>query len=79
MRDWRMRSRRSRRGIRLPNSTDGRRRRRFGAEGGCPDGLPYVEAAPPPATPRETFVFFINGAKVRAPHGAMALTERVGG
>ena len=27
--------------------------------------------------PRETFVFFINGAKVRAPHAAMALIERV--
>ncbi|MFA5963833.1 MAG: DUF72 domain-containing protein [Sphingomonas sp.] len=47
------------------------------AAGGAPDGLPYVETAPPAHRPRETFVFFINGAKVRAPAGAMALIERV--
>ena len=47
------------------------------AEGGAPVDLPYL-ADPAPKTPRETFVFFINGAKVRAPHGAMALIERVG-
>ena len=47
------------------------------AAGGVPEGLPYVDAAPPAKSPRETFVFFINGAKVRAPHGAMALIERV--
>src|SRR6185312_7117801 len=41
------------------------------AGGEAPDGLPYVEAAPPAKQPRETFVFFINGAKVRAPQGAM--------
>ncbi|CAN5272328.1 DUF72 domain-containing protein [soil metagenome] len=45
--------------------------------GGVPDGLPYVDTAPPASRPRETFVFFINGAKVRAPAGAMALIERV--
>lgn len=47
------------------------------AAGGRPAGLPYVETADPPATPRDTFVFFINGAKVRAPHGAMALIDRL--
>ena len=47
------------------------------AAGGAPEGLPYVDAAAPTKTPRETFVFFINGAKVRAPHGAMALLERL--
>ncbi len=48
------------------------------AAGGAPEGLPYVEAAAAPASrPRETFVFFINGAKVRAPHGAMALIDRL--
>ncbi|KQM85576.1 hypothetical protein ASE67_14400 [Sphingomonas sp. Leaf23] len=47
------------------------------ATGGAPDGLPYVDATPPASTPRETFVFFINGAKVRAPHGAMALIGRL--
>ena len=48
------------------------------AEGGTADGLPLL-ADPPARTPRETFVFFISGAKIRAPHGAMALIERVGG
>ncbi|RDE04861.1 DUF72 domain-containing protein [Sphingomonas aracearum] len=48
------------------------------ASGGQPDGLPYVVTDAPSAQPRETFVFFIAGAKVRAPHGAMALIERLG-
>jgi uncharacterized protein YecE (DUF72 family) len=47
------------------------------AAGGRPDGLAYVEDAAPAKHPRETFVFFINGAKVRAPHAAMALIERL--
>jgi uncharacterized protein YecE (DUF72 family) len=47
------------------------------ASGGQPDGLPYASEAAPAKTPRETFVFFINGAKVRAPAGAQALIERV--
>lgn len=48
------------------------------ADGGMPASLPYL--APPPAkVARETFVFFINGAKVRAPHGALALIERLRG
>lgn len=46
-------------------------------DGGTPAGLGYV-ADPPPAAPRETFIFFINGAKERAPAGAMALIDRVG-
>jgi len=45
--------------------------------GGAPDGLPYVDMASPAKRPRETFVFFINGAKVRAPAGAMTLIERL--
>lgn len=62
-----------------PDALDGwARAARTWQSGGGPDGLPYVEAAPPPPQPREVFVFFINGAKVRAPHGAMALIERVG-
>lgn len=48
------------------------------AAGSIPDGLPYVDGAAPPQRPRDTFVFFINGAKVRAPAGAMALIERLG-
>ncbi|WP_294320995.1 DUF72 domain-containing protein [uncultured Sphingomonas sp.] len=47
------------------------------ASGGVPDGLPYVDAAPPTKKPRETFVFFINGAKLRAPAGAQALIARL--
>lgn len=46
------------------------------AAGGRPDGLPHVDA-PAAERPRDVFVFFINGAKVRAPQGAMALIERV--
>ncbi|MHA0319400.1 DUF72 domain-containing protein [Sphingomonas melonis] len=47
--------------------------------GGCPEGLPYVTPDTPAKAQRDTFVFFINGAKVRAPHGAKALIERVRG
>jgi uncharacterized protein YecE (DUF72 family) len=47
------------------------------AAGGQPEGLAYVVAEPPADVPRETFVFFINGFKPRAPHGAMALIERL--
>ncbi|MDP1027135.1 DUF72 domain-containing protein [Sphingomonas sp. KR1UV-12] len=53
-------------------------RAREWASGGSPQGLPYA-ANPAPVTPRDTFVFFINGAKVRAPHGAMAMIERLRG
>jgi uncharacterized protein YecE (DUF72 family) len=48
------------------------------AAGGRPDGLPYVEDAVPPASPRETFVFFIHGGKVRAPAAAQELIRRLG-
>ena len=47
------------------------------AEGGQPDGLPYAHATPAAKLPRDTFVFFINGAKVRAPAGAMAFIEQL--
>lgn len=49
------------------------------AAGGEPDGLPRIE--PPPSAsgaPRDVFIFFINGAKERAPAGAMSLIERLG-
>ncbi|MDO7841543.1 DUF72 domain-containing protein [Sphingomonas immobilis] len=49
---------------------------RIWSAGGRPEGLPYA-ADPAPKTPRETFVFFIHGGKVRAPHAAMALIERL--
>lgn len=52
------------------------RRWRDGAE---PEGLPRVEPPPAAATaPRDVFVFFISGAKERAPAAAMALLERLG-
>ncbi len=47
------------------------------ASGGLPEELPYVEGAAPPRQPRDTFVFFIHGGKVRAPAGAQALADRV--
>lgn len=47
------------------------------AGGDTPAVLPQA-AEPAPVRPRDTFVFMINGAKVRAPHAAMALMERLG-
>lgn len=47
------------------------------AAGGEPDGLPRI-APPAPAAPRDVFVFFISGAKERAPHAAMALRRALG-
>ncbi|USI74352.1 DUF72 domain-containing protein [Sphingomonas morindae] len=43
------------------------------AAGGDPD-QPFAHAAadPAPARPRDTFLFYINGAKLRAPHAALA-------
>jgi uncharacterized protein YecE (DUF72 family) len=46
--------------------------------GGQPDRLPLVEAdRAPPKRARDVFVFFISGAKERAPAAAMALIERL--
>ena len=42
-----------------------------------PAALPKVEAAAAPAAPRDVFMFFISGAKERAPAAAMALLRRV--
>jgi len=47
------------------------------AAGGRPEGLPYVTEQAPPKQPRETFVFFIHGGKVRAPAAAQALIARL--
>ena len=47
--------------------------------GGLPIGMPLLAAAQDvPAGPREVFVFFISGAKERAPAAAMALMRRLG-
>ena len=43
---------------------------------GAPDDLPRL--TPEPRRPRETFLFMINGAKVRAPAAAQALLARLG-
>ncbi|MGL4313072.1 MAG: DUF72 domain-containing protein [Sphingomonas sp.] len=46
-------------------------------DGASPAPVPLIaEAAAERA--RDVFVFFINGAKERAPHGAMALIDRLG-
>ena len=48
------------------------------ADGGEPDGLPRVDPAAEKAAPRDVFVYFISGAKERAPHAAMALRRALG-
>jgi uncharacterized protein YecE (DUF72 family) len=49
------------------------------AEGGAPADLPLIDTKTRPAKkPRDAFVYFIHEGKVRAPHAAMALMERVG-
>lgn len=54
-------------------------RTRLWAEGKMPGDLPL--AAPDrsaPVKPRDVFVYFITSGKVHAPHGAIALMERIG-
>jgi len=46
------------------------------AAGTQPDGLNYVTNVPATKQPRNVFVYFISGAKVRNPAAAMALAER---
>ena len=46
-------------------------------EGREPDALPRIEAAPAPSAPRDVFMYFISGAKERAPAAAMALLKRL--
>jgi len=43
--------------------------------GGMPGGLPLVEPASAAGAPRDVFVFFISGAKERAPAAARAVIE----
>ena len=50
------------------------------AAGGQPDDLPLADPdAKVENRPRDVFVYIIHEGKVRAPQGAMALQERVGG
>ncbi len=58
-------------------------RARTWAAGGEPADLPRVEKAAAPTAkpkdaPRDVFLYFISGAKERAPAAAMALIERLG-
>ncbi len=46
-------------------------------EGHEPAGLPRIEPAPPPTAARDVFMFFISGAKEKAPAAAMALLRRL--
>lgn len=52
------------------------RRARTWADGGDPDDLPLL-VDPVSSGPRDVFVYFINGAKERAPAAAMALLDRL--
>lgn len=47
------------------------------ASGGAPEDLPSLEEPHQTGTARDVFIFFINGAKERAPAAAMALLERL--
>lgn len=53
-------------------------RARAWSEGEEPDDLPRVEKIAAKRTARDVFVYFINGAKERAPAAAMRLLEKVG-
>lgn len=46
-------------------------------EGREPAGLPRVEPVPTPTAARDVFVFFISGAKEKAPAAAMALLRQL--
>jgi uncharacterized protein YecE (DUF72 family) len=48
------------------------------AQGGEPEALPRLEPAKATGKSRDVFVFFINGAKEKAPHAAMGLLQRLG-
>ena len=49
------------------------------ATGDAPDDLSLIDQAHKSAKkPRDAFVYFIHEGKVRAPHAAMALMQRVG-
>jgi uncharacterized protein YecE (DUF72 family) len=47
-------------------------------EGLEPSGLPRVEPVPPPVAARDVFLYFISGAKEKAPAAAMALIRALG-
>jgi uncharacterized protein YecE (DUF72 family) len=47
------------------------------AQGGEPKDLPRIDKASAKKAPRDTFIYFIHEAKLRAPAAAIALIERV--
>ena len=47
------------------------------ADGGEPKDLPRVDKTPAKKLPRDVFAYVIHEGKIRAPHGAMELIERV--
>lgn len=51
---------------------------RLFATGAAPDDLPRVGPRAAPVRPLPCFVYFISGAKVRAPAAALALLDRLG-
>lgn len=53
------------------------RRAELWASGREPNDLPKVSASVPPAKPRDVFLFFISGAKERAPLAARELAKQV--
>ena len=57
---------------------DWARRAQLWAGGEEPDDLPRIHATRANSTPRDVFVFFIAGAKERAPAAAAALLELLG-
>jgi uncharacterized protein YecE (DUF72 family) len=53
-------------------------RARIWRQGGAPDGLPLIQpASAGESSPRDVFMFFISGDKVRNPTAATALIERL--
>jgi uncharacterized protein YecE (DUF72 family) len=53
------------------------RRLQLWADGGEPDDLPRVDKPAAMKVPRDVYAYVIHEGKVRAPHGAMELIERV--
>ena len=53
------------------------KRAQIWAKGGEPKDLPRVDKKSAAKKPRDTFIYFIHEAKLRAPAAAMALIERV--
>ncbi len=53
-------------------------RARLWAAGDAPADLPCIEEPQKQKQPRDVFIYFINGAKERAPAAAMALLQRLG-